>query len=418
MKWLIGLLLSVAALAADPVEKLENSYVKKAEQIATQKQAALKEVAVKYDSVSKRLTESYLKSLKILLKKETQKGDFDSAIKIKAKIVEIESMLKGQAPPKVTRPTIIKPTVTKPRVVKVIKPVDNKAKLHPSWQSFKNNNFYTLHLLDDKTCRFAVNGNQSATGKWNVANGSINIKWDSGATNTYKIYDKKIIDNFGSTWMPLIEKAELISDKLNDRVYRWSTTMRILFQADGKVLKAGGKGTLQPVGTWKEISPGVIQWSMYKFHFSKDLSYYNIEKGGKKYDKKILFLGIHGGKYFNGHHYKFIKGPITWKAAYEKCDAAGAHLAVPTSKKELEFIYELAKGEHDGNYVWIGGKFVKSGIKWITDEISIEKFKHHSRVYGSYVALYGMELLGTTGTGKNSTRQKWLVGGYICEWEK
>ncbi len=203
MKYLILFIVLISfCLANDKIEKLENIYIDKANKLKAIRDKVVKEADVKFENDSRRLAESYIKAL---IKEQTaivKTGDLEGALKIKAKIIEIENVLKGQ----VARPEINK---------------------------------------------------------------------------QLKVGQKVIITN------------NLIGSKLDYRIYRWSLTMRITFLSDGKVLKAGGKGILKPVGIWKEISPGIIQWSIYKFHFADDLSYYYIEKGGVKYnDKKIPYLGM------------------------------------------------------------------------------------------------------------------------------
>lgn len=201
MKYLILLIaISIYCFANDKIERFENTYIKKAEQLKATRDKSVKEADVKFVSDSRKLAEAYIKVLKKEQIAIVKTGDLEGALKIKAKIIEIEKILKNQ----VTRPEIVQP--------------------------------------------------QSVS----VINKDINT----------------------------------IGSKLDYRIYRWSLSMRISFLSDGKVLKAGGNGVLKPVGIWKEVSPGIIQWSMYKFHFANDLSYYYIEKGGVKYAKKIPYLGM------------------------------------------------------------------------------------------------------------------------------
>lgn len=93
---LMLMIIGCSLFAAD-LEKLEQSYLSKAEDLQSDSDTKIKVIKDKLAKDSKRLAEAYLKSLKAMLKSETQKGDFDAAVKVKGKIVEIEAILKGEA---------------------------------------------------------------------------------------------------------------------------------------------------------------------------------------------------------------------------------------------------------------------------------------------------------------------------------
>jgi hypothetical protein len=251
------------SLIADDLDTLEESYFSKASALQEDHDAKQKVISKKLATDSKRLAESYIKALKAMLKKETQKGDLDAAIKVKAKIVEMEAILNGEAVAPVVKPNPVEnkaePIVGKwkwhnGRIIDVLEngTLISKGKLSANkwtkvgenkyhltnkevwtvsedgktftisinnrkyickrittdpivgkWKAAKGSNKYLLHLFEGNACRFTVNGKVKLTGQWNVADGHVHIKWDGGKVSKYEIQEKKIVKEDGIVFTPL-----------------------------------------------------------------------------------------------------------------------------------------------------------------------------------------------------------------------
>lgn len=85
MKYLLVVFLVIGSVfAEDATDKMEMKYVGKMEQYKAD-----------YDARCRKLTEAYVVELKKIQVAETKKGDLDAALKVKAKIKEMEDILNG-----------------------------------------------------------------------------------------------------------------------------------------------------------------------------------------------------------------------------------------------------------------------------------------------------------------------------------
>lgn len=117
MKIILALMLLISTLMfGQGLDKLEQIYLNKAERLQKDHDARAKANDNKLTKDSQRLAEAYLKALRIMLIVETKKGDFDKAVKVKAKITEIEALINIGG-------------VSKTRPIKVGKAIENKIKV-------------------------------------------------------------------------------------------------------------------------------------------------------------------------------------------------------------------------------------------------------------------------------------------------
>jgi hypothetical protein len=265
---IIAILLAVPIWADDDIDKLENFYIEKALQLQVTKNSDIAGIEKKYNDDSRKLAEYYVKSLKKIEVATVQKGDLDGALKVRAKIKEIQDALddnsKTSLTPKVTT------NVTPPTETVVVKP-----------------------------------------------------------------------------------RQVVITQAVKEK-------------------NLGYKLKRHPIGA--KLGP-------------------------------------------DGHYYKFVNEKVPWSNALNKSIEAGGYLAVITSKDELDWIINFTKTENRGDYIWLGGHLVGSKPIWLTGEVG-DDLRVHPRVYGKALALFGKELLGNTGTGRNSANTAWLVGGYVIEWDR
>jgi len=121
---------------------------------------------------------------------------------------------------------------------------------------------------------------------------------------------------------------------------------------------------------------------------------------------------------WNGHHYMYYPGRVTWGEAQRRCVKVGGHLAIVESPLELQLIKSIADrcGEKKEPNVWVGAK--AKGSKWVWLD-----GKSHSAPYGGrkkagdYLAYHrNNALFGIRESGRGAGKQ-WIVHGYICEWD-
>jgi hypothetical protein len=102
-------ILAVPNIWADDIDKLENAYIQKANQLRTDRDKKVKVIDEKYQKDSLALADSYVKSLKRIEKQIVQKGDLDGALKVRNKIKEIEKALPaGNNTAKISRLELIR----------------------------------------------------------------------------------------------------------------------------------------------------------------------------------------------------------------------------------------------------------------------------------------------------------------------
>ena len=255
MKYLITLLLiCVACNANDAIDKLENSYVNKAEQLKTTRDQGVKQLDTKYQSDSRRLALAYILALRKIEISIVKKGDLDGALIVRAKIKEIEAILKGEAV------AVVKP-----------KPVHNSAdtivgKWH--WQ------------ITRRTVEFGINGYPIINGKPDTK-----VKWSKLAPFKYRLayergkYEILLLSKDGKTLDITVsdgrkfKATRLTTDVLLGK-WRWP---------DGDIIEYTSKGTYMangrnyPQSKWKKTGP-------YKYHVNYGKGVYiniSLSKDGK-----------------------------------------------------------------------------------------------------------------------------------------
>lgn len=131
-------------------------------------------------------------------------------------------------------------------------------------------------------------------------------------------------------------------------------------------------------------------------------------------DKKKALRIPADAKVYGGHHYMLFQGKISWIDAKAKCEEAGGHLVIITSRQESEFIM---KNIGYGN-CWIGlsRKDEKSGWRWVDGSVvTFNGWNKTHPVNGNYVR-YGRwnDVWGWCAVIVDEAN----AGGYICEWDK
>lgn len=107
-KLILTLMMFSCSMIAQDINKLEQFYLTKAEALQAARDKDVEARDAKLAKDSKRLANAYLKSLKKIEIAIVQKGDLDAALKVRAKIKEVEAILEGD--PRVRKP--VKPSLS------------------------------------------------------------------------------------------------------------------------------------------------------------------------------------------------------------------------------------------------------------------------------------------------------------------
>lgn len=175
MRYIITLLISMS-IFGQVLNKLEKSYLTKADLLQSDHDNKVKALDDRLVTESRRLAEVYLKALKALLKSETQKGDFDSAIKVKAKITEMENMLKSEAV------AVANGSIT------VTKPIGVHHDLIGVWQTTNTKGTKYIYTFYKNGTSFHENNSNknTITGKWEAVENEIHIVFSNKHSFTLK----------------------------------------------------------------------------------------------------------------------------------------------------------------------------------------------------------------------------------------
>ena len=127
---------------------------------------------------------------------------------------------------------------------------------------------------------------------------------------------------------------------------------------------------------------------------------------------------LDGAKEWNGHYYKIIAMPMTWKKADDFCKSMGGHLATAESREENEIIKTVVvkynKDYNNGrsNGYWMGG-YAKDGIwKWITGKAIVDYVDWKQSQTFNYMTMYiDNEVYWNTYLPDSNLL-------FVCEWEK
>lgn len=217
MKYLILFIVLISfCLSNDKIEKLENIYIDKANKLKAARDKVILAATLKHLEDSGKLVRVYIRALESLLKAETQKGDFDSAIAIKVKIVEMEKALAGN-------------------IVKVVptKPISVHHDLIGVWHTTNTRGTkYIYTFYKDGTSFHENNSNKNTiSGKWKAQENDIHIVFSNKHSFTFKRvgnlykgphyeFKKHVADPFVGQWKAAkISNGNIVTIKKNSTGY-------------------------------------------------------------------------------------------------------------------------------------------------------------------------------------------------------
>lgn len=265
---LIAMIIGCTLIADESLDKLEQSYLSKAETLQADSDKDVKERDAKLAKDSKRLAAAYLKSLKKIEIAIVQKGDLDGALKVRAKIKEIEAILKGEA-------------------VAVVKTAPNSAlntALIGKWFHINARHIYNF----EKTG--VITNNVGNSGVWRqVGDSVLTIKWNHVSyTQTYILSknSKQLLTN-GKVWANKVTALKTSTDPIVGK-WQWiggtTTKPRItIYYANGTL--TGDNGITK--GKWSKKQNGYFtEWPSVKSLYTLSADGNTLKKGNTVVGRK------------------------------------------------------------------------------------------------------------------------------------
>ena len=126
---------------------------------------------------------------------------------------------------------------------------------------------------------------------------------------------------------------------------------------------------------------------------------------------------------WNSHYYAIFENCDTWEEAEIYCESLGGHLAVLTSTKENEAVYEyMQECGYQSAYIGLSDAAEEGNWKWVTGEISNYMNWNVEEPNGgdaeNYAMFFYTYLDGSWNDG-TFTENKYDGGrAFICEWEE
>jgi hypothetical protein len=120
---------------------------------------------------------------------------------------------------------------------------------------------------------------------------------------------------------------------------------------------------------------------------------------------------------WNGHHYKLILDPLTWKQAQKACEDNGGHLVIIEDQREQEaLVAMLSQTKPIPGELWIGAtdEKVEGQYTWVDGSaVGYTNWMPRSpRGSGNYMAL------NMNGGGGWEDHDLHFTHGFICEWDE
>ena len=320
MKYLLGFLTFISICFADStLDKLENTFVSRAEQIATNKSKVEKAIDDKYAEYYKRLDKVYVAGLKRVYKEEKDKGNLDGLIEVKKCLEIAEKAIAGDKP--------IEINGAKTKVESL-----NKLKLSYGQKKAK----LASQKVDEKT-----------ESLYNFNRQSQNL-----TTGYIKTLKKLMSDR---TKKGDIDNALLVKAKITE---------------------------IEKIRNGQLTKPELTKPELTKPELTKPTSSSgNSDNIEKALAYKLKRHPIEAKQGPNGHYYLYVEKLIKWEDAYNAAKNAGGYLAVITTQEEYDFLAKLANitdksPVYAQNSVWLGGRMSKGKISWITNEPQNKEIKH------------------------------------------
>jgi formylglycine-generating enzyme required for sulfatase activity/serine/threonine protein kinase len=144
-------------------------------------------------------------------------------------------------------------------------------------------------------------------------------------------------------------------------------------------------------------------------------------------DRRLTNVGFRvvassGTVSFAGHRYLFVDGQFSYFEAKAKCREMGGYLATVTTKGEYDFLLRYVKpsDNSDDGKIWLGGQIRNGKLIWDTGEVPKPDVPYnpiHPRYTHTVLRKQNEGIRPIFPTGKNASG-KWLIKGFICEWDQ
>lgn len=242
----------MATAYADPADTLEDKYVK-----------GLTKYKAEYDAKCRKFSLAYIASLKRLQVATVKKGDLDGALKVKAKIVELEKMLADNIPASLPKTPQSRTTTKTPTNIKWTK----ETFAGTTWESFdaEGKLLGELTYLPGGKIKGRTGGKDRSYWKWDFRNGKVYL----GVSTTRGGMHMFSKDGRSSTNGNYTGKRDPGINKLKTHTlvgtWNWSGSVKYTFKADNTfITNTAVHGTWESLGNSKYAVRGVKNGSTFK----------------------------------------------------------------------------------------------------------------------------------------------------------
>ncbi|MFX1282788.1 MAG: NosD domain-containing protein [Promethearchaeota archaeon] len=116
----------------------------------------------------------------------------------------------------------------------------------------------------------------------------------------------------------------------------------------------------------------------------------------------------------NGHEYKMITIPRTWREAKTDCEALGGHLVTITSQAENDFVRSLTSWGEPTFWIGLTDEITEGEWQWVTDEV----VNYTNWGSGEPNDSGGEDYVETDDSGEWNDAPSEQTRGYVCEWDE
>lgn len=139
--------------------------------------------------------------------------------------------------------------------------------------------------------------------------------------------------------------------------------------------------------------------------------------GGRKQPNPAMV----GADPWNGHHYKVVHEPLSWKQAKKWCEDNGGHLVIIENQQEHDALVQWLTRPNIPDSLWVGATDEQTEGAWLWVDgtpVAFTKWKkgepdNHGGNKDAHFAL-----MNVPDGGSWDDTPAWQKAGFICEWDE
>jgi hypothetical protein len=155
------------------------------------------------------------------------------------------------------------------------------------------------------------------------------------------------------------------------------------------------------------------EWAVEDLPNKKD----DLKKPGRLKSKKPPMVGA---VLWNGHYYKWMPEPLSWRDAQKACQDNGGHLVIIEDEKEQAFLEgNLKNGKVNADHLWIGATDELAEGAWVwVDGSPVEFAKWAARQPDNHAVASHYIAMDVADGGRWADWEVHRKFGCICEWDQ